>query len=809
MSHPIYQFGDCRVDPLARELLRDGSLIALSPKVFDCLVYLIEHRDRAVGRDELIAAVWGRIEVSDTLLGQTLLKARRAVGDDGNEQNTIRTIPRFGYRWIRELDVLDASEAAAPADAPTDAHTTAPVAEAGTVAQPDGLPAATDVDAPSQTRPPVRRPAIAAAIAIATALLAAAGWYALQREAPMVGATAPDTSIADALVVLPATVQAPDEWSWLRLGAMDLIASRLRHAGQPVAPSDTVVAAWRAAHAGSSHDATDASALVGTLTGARSLVVPRIEQKNGDRWQVRIELRDAQRALRSVDAEGTDPIETARTASDRLLALLGASPPSEPALPLSLEDFDQRIRAALLDDDFDAARRMIEAAPASLQETPTVRVRRAEIEYRVGDLRAARATLDAVVETVSAQDNPVLRARALRLLGAITVREDHSAEAIPVFEEAIRLIDGAHEPSVLGQTYTGLAAAQTNLAHYEEAAAALARARVALTLANDPLALARVDANEGILHNNRGRHAEALPVLRRASDAFRRFGSVNDLALTLTAQAKAELALLDAPAALATCESLLPQRGDVANARSRGNFDLQHARALAAVGRIGEARALLTALAADPALAGEAELPGGIATEDARLRLAAGDAVGAVAAARRAVAALPTTDEAHVRAQAWLILVRSLRSAGMAQDTKDEVNRFSDWSKARGGMPGVTLFARLAGAESARIDGRRDEATAAYAAALSDAESWGVPSDLATVVTSYGDALLADHDLDPAAAVIGRLARWADHDFECALLQSRLYAALGQADAARAALAKARSLAGERTMPAHAPGERG
>ena len=104
MPHPVYQFGDCRVDPLARELHRNDTLLALSPKVFDCLVYLIEHRDRAVGRDELIAAVWGKADVSDTLLGQTLLKARRAVGDDGNEQNAIRTIPRFGYRWVRELD---------------------------------------------------------------------------------------------------------------------------------------------------------------------------------------------------------------------------------------------------------------------------------------------------------------------------------------------------------------------------------------------------------------------------------------------------------------------------------------------------------------------------------------------------------------------------------------------------------------------------------------------------------------------------------------------------------------------------------
>ncbi|HEX7768985.1 MAG TPA: winged helix-turn-helix domain-containing protein, partial [Dokdonella sp.] len=98
MSRQVYRFGEYRLDPSARELSSAGVPATLSPKVFDVLAYLVEHRDRAVGRDELIAAVWGRTDVSDTLLGQTVLKARRAIGDTGNEQHAIRTVPRFGYR---------------------------------------------------------------------------------------------------------------------------------------------------------------------------------------------------------------------------------------------------------------------------------------------------------------------------------------------------------------------------------------------------------------------------------------------------------------------------------------------------------------------------------------------------------------------------------------------------------------------------------------------------------------------------------------------------------------------------------------
>ena len=76
-----YRFGDCRVDPSRRSVHHRDEQAVLSPRDFDGLAYLIEHRNRAVGRDELIAANWGKVDVSETLLGQTVVKARRAIGD--------------------------------------------------------------------------------------------------------------------------------------------------------------------------------------------------------------------------------------------------------------------------------------------------------------------------------------------------------------------------------------------------------------------------------------------------------------------------------------------------------------------------------------------------------------------------------------------------------------------------------------------------------------------------------------------------------------------------------------------------------
>ncbi|WP_257388759.1 winged helix-turn-helix domain-containing protein, partial [Tahibacter caeni] len=123
MSRPVYRFATFRLDVAKRELHADGVLRTLSPKVFDGLVWLIEHRDRAVGRDELIAAVWGRADVTDAQLGQLMRKLRRTIGDAGDDQAFVRTVPRFGYRWVAPTEV----EAAGPADTPAASATVASV----------------------------------------------------------------------------------------------------------------------------------------------------------------------------------------------------------------------------------------------------------------------------------------------------------------------------------------------------------------------------------------------------------------------------------------------------------------------------------------------------------------------------------------------------------------------------------------------------------------------------------------------------------------------------------------------------------
>jgi DNA-binding winged helix-turn-helix (wHTH) protein len=53
-------FDELELNPATRELMRNGTPVALRPPLLECRFYLIAHRNRAVGRDELIFAVWGR-----------------------------------------------------------------------------------------------------------------------------------------------------------------------------------------------------------------------------------------------------------------------------------------------------------------------------------------------------------------------------------------------------------------------------------------------------------------------------------------------------------------------------------------------------------------------------------------------------------------------------------------------------------------------------------------------------------------------------------------------------------------------------
>jgi DNA-binding winged helix-turn-helix (wHTH) protein len=95
-----YFFEDFSLDAARRELRRGTDVIAIAPKVFDLLDYLIGNRERVVSKDDLIRVIWQGRVVSDVALTTRLNAARKAIGDSGDEQRLIKTFPRKGVRFI-------------------------------------------------------------------------------------------------------------------------------------------------------------------------------------------------------------------------------------------------------------------------------------------------------------------------------------------------------------------------------------------------------------------------------------------------------------------------------------------------------------------------------------------------------------------------------------------------------------------------------------------------------------------------------------------------------------------------------------
>jgi adenylate cyclase len=191
-------------------LLCDDNEIALRPKTFAVLRYLTENSGRLVSKDELFAAVWPNLAVTDDALVQSIGELRRAFGDDG--PRLIKTIPRRGYRFESEVSVdspapRPSADAAPGAAAPDIVQATPP---AGGVRRPAGLFA--KLAAASQQRLP-------AAFAFAVLLVATVLWVGIGSGWRSIGVTEhadksatklAETGAKPAIAVLPLVNQNND-----------------------------------------------------------------------------------------------------------------------------------------------------------------------------------------------------------------------------------------------------------------------------------------------------------------------------------------------------------------------------------------------------------------------------------------------------------------------------------------------------------------------------------------------------------------------------------------------------------------------
>ncbi|HXZ91844.1 MAG TPA: winged helix-turn-helix domain-containing protein [Burkholderiales bacterium] len=94
------QIGEWSADPATNELRRTGDRLRLEPKAMEVLVVLARHAGEVVSREQLFAAVWPGVVVGDEALTQSIIKLRRALGDNPRAPSYIETISKRGYRLV-------------------------------------------------------------------------------------------------------------------------------------------------------------------------------------------------------------------------------------------------------------------------------------------------------------------------------------------------------------------------------------------------------------------------------------------------------------------------------------------------------------------------------------------------------------------------------------------------------------------------------------------------------------------------------------------------------------------------------------
>ncbi|MEP7184880.1 MAG: tetratricopeptide repeat protein [Rhodanobacter sp.] len=167
-QNPGYTFADFRIDTLSRQLRRgDGTPIALTPKVFDTLLLLVENGGNVISKDALMAAIWPNRIVEENNLTQNISTLRRVLGASAGDHRFILTEPGLGYRFVEPVQIVAGS-----GDAPSIRASTS--ASSMNEQRVEAVPAATGL---THALPMPRRVGMIAAGLIVLAIVATAGWF--------------------------------------------------------------------------------------------------------------------------------------------------------------------------------------------------------------------------------------------------------------------------------------------------------------------------------------------------------------------------------------------------------------------------------------------------------------------------------------------------------------------------------------------------------------------------------------------------------------------------------------------------------
>lgn len=109
-----FRLGDWQVRPTAGELIQDGSVHRIEPKVMDVLVELARAYPDVMERDDVIRTVWNDRPTSDDALARCVTILRKELGDTPSNPTFIQTVPKRGYRLLVAAETAATDDGASP-----------------------------------------------------------------------------------------------------------------------------------------------------------------------------------------------------------------------------------------------------------------------------------------------------------------------------------------------------------------------------------------------------------------------------------------------------------------------------------------------------------------------------------------------------------------------------------------------------------------------------------------------------------------------------------------------------------------------
>ncbi len=482
VSDGVIRFGGFTFDTNARELRKNGELVALEPKVFALLSYLIEQRHRAVNKDEIQDTVWAGTIVSETALTRAIMKARRAVDDSADTQTVIRTVHGHGYQFIATLD--------------------------------DSEPAA-EAPLPESSSNRVRLIALAFVVTLIT--FSVYLW--------------PDKPVTDDvhLAIMPVENLTNDnEYEWVRLGLLGFAGELVSQTSSlsVVRSSDAI----RFAETNGLPDdetAAEDLTLLNEVYGASHLLRTRLEQNAGS-LRLSYTLHAADGSVERGTMVGAEPTTLLKGMINRVAGSLDDSAGNDITMIAEdafINEAYSRALAYSLEGRCGDALQLFEVVKSSTESITRAHYEWADCARILGRTQEAEDAFKEIIDTLPVEPATSLRAIAHHGLGTVYIRSGRGELAQQTLEDGLQIAKAAGDRITEGKIYNNLAIHAKDKREYDEARALIARANVAYADAGQgmlpgqlPAALANIDMAEGKLDAAEDHLTQALETFRATND---------------------------------------------------------------------------------------------------------------------------------------------------------------------------------------------------------------------------------------------------------------------------------------------------